>query len=382
MLGSPPAGTSACKETPAVKIRPLIILISLLTAALLVGCGGGDKGQSVDESTSVDQLLKQTFSGEKKVDSGRLDLTVAIDVTGGSNSQLQGPISLKLSGPFQSNGRGKLPSLNWQASFSGGGQSFSGGLISTGDNAFVSYQGSNYEVGAAQIAQINQQLASQTDQNKSLADFGIDPKNWITDAEDKGDENVNGADTTHVKAAVDVGKMLTDLNKTVQQAGGAMGSSAPSQITPQQIDQIKQVVKNPTIDVYVGKDDDTLRRLNVSIDFEIPEAQRSQFQGAQGGNVTFSLDLRDVGKPQTVQAPSNAKPLSELQAQLQGSSGGSFGGSGSGGSGSSGGSGGSGGSGSGGGGTSSSDAQKWAKCIQQANGDAAAIQKCNKILQK
>jgi hypothetical protein len=362
------------------RFRPLRAVLTLcafaVVAAVLAACGGGS---SDDAKATVDKAFSHSIK------SANIALSFSAKVDG--VAQLQQPVSLKLSGPFQSNGRGKLPSLNWQASFSGGGQSFSGGLISTGDNAFVSYQGSNYEVGAAQIAQINQQLASQTDQNKSLADFGIDPKNWITDAEDKGDENVNGADTTHVKAAVDVGKMLTDLNKTVQQAGGAMGSSAPSQITPQQIDQIKQVVKNPTIDVYVGKDDDTLRRLNVSIDFQIPEAQRSQFQGAQGGNVTFSLDLRDVGKPQTVQAPSNAKPLSELQAQLQGSSGGSFGGSGSGGSGSSSGSGGSGssgsgGSGSGGGGTSSSDAQKWAKCIQQANGDAAAIQKCNKILQK
>jgi hypothetical protein len=354
-----------------------------MVAALLAACGSG--GSSDDAKATVDKAFSHSIK------SANIAFSFSAKVDG--VAQLQQPISLKLSGPYQSNGRGKLPSLNWQASFSGGGQSLSGGLISTGDNAFVSYQGSNYEVGAAQVAQINQQLASQTDQKKTLADFGIDPKNWITDAEDKGDESVNGADTTHVKAAVDVGKMLTDLNKTVQQAGGAMGTTAPSQITPQQIDQIKQVVKNPTIDVYVGKDDDTLRRLNVSIDFQIPEAQRSQFQGAQGGNVTFSLDLRDVGKPQTVQAPANAKPLSELRSQLGGgtSGGSTFGGgsgSGSGGSGSSGsgsGGSGSGGSGSGGsgsgGGASSADAQRWAKCIQKANGSAAAIQKCNKILQ-
>src|SRR4051794_40410488 len=311
-------------------MRPLRAVLALcafaLVAALLAACGGG--GSSDDAKATIDKAFSNSIK------SANISLAFSAKVDG--VAQLQEPVSLKLSGPYQSNGRGKLPSLNWQASFSGSGQSVSGGLISTGDNAFVSYQGSNYEVGAAQVSQINQQLASQTGQNKTLADFGIDPKNWVTDAEDKGDENVNGADTTHVKAGVDVGKMLTDLNKTVQQAGGTMGTSAPSQITPQQIDQIKQVVKNPTIDVYVGKDDDILRRLNVSIDFSIPEAQRSQFQGATGGNVTFSLDLRDVGKPQTITAPQNAKPLSELRSQLGGSSSGSGsfgGGSGSGGSG-------------------------------------------------
>jgi hypothetical protein len=352
------------------RTRPLRAVLAVcafaLVAALLAACGGGS---SDDAKATIDKAFSTP------IHSANINLTFSAKVDGASAPQLSQPISLKLSGPFQSNGRTKLPTLNWQASFSGGGQSASGGLISTGDRAFVSYQGSNYEVPAAQVAQINQQLGSQTTQKKSLKDYGIDVKSWLTNAQDKGDENVNGADTSHVQADIDVGKMLTDLNKVVQQAS-AVTPSAPSQITPQQIDQIKQVVKNPKMDVYVSKDDDTLRRLNVSIDFSIPEAQRAQLQGATGGNLTFSLDLNDVGKPQTVTPPANAKPFSELQSQLGG---GTTGGSGLGGSGTGGS--GSGGSGSGGG-TSSKTAQKWAKCLQQAGHNAQKIQECNKILQK
>jgi hypothetical protein len=359
------------------RFRPLRAVFSLsalaLVAALLAACGGGS---SDDAKTTIDDA----FSHSIKSANVTLQLTAKVNGV----AQLQQPVSLKLSGPFQSNGKGKLPSLNWQVAASGGGQSVSGGLISTGDNAFVTFQGSNYEVGKAQIAQINQQLASQSNQKKTLKDFGIDPKNWVTDAQDKGTENVNGVDTTHVQAGVDVGKMLTDFNKTISQAGGAMGTSAPSQLTPQQIDQVKQVVKNPKIDVYVGKDDKILRRLNVAIDFEIPEAQRQQFQGAQGGNITFSLDLADVGKPQTVNAPANAKPLSELRNQIQGLTGGgpsgtttppSSGGSGAS-PGSPGGSGGSGGSSPG-----AKKLQEYSKCLQQADpSNPADIQKCSAIL--
>ena len=140
-------------------------------------------------------------------------------------AQLSQPISLKVAGPYQSNGKGKLPSFNWQVSVSGGGQAFSGGLISTGHNAFVNFQGTNYEVGADKIAQVNQQLGQQTGSGKTLKDFGIDPQAWVKDPQDKGDENVNGVDTTHVQATVDVARMFTDFNKTIQQAGGAMGTS-------------------------------------------------------------------------------------------------------------------------------------------------------------
>ena len=345
-------------------LRAAITFSVLALVALLAGCGGGG-GSSQDAKDTINKAFSHS------IQSANVNLQFTAKVNG--VAQLQQPVQLKLSGPFQSNGKGKLPSLNWQVSVSGGGQSFSGGLISTGDNAYVSFQGSNYEVGKAQVAQINQQLGSQT-QSKTLKDFGIDPTNWVTDAQDKGDENVNGADTTHVQAGLDIEKMLKDLNKTISQAGGAMGGSAPQQITSQQIDQIKQVVKNPKFDVYVAKSDDTLRRLNVSVDFEIPENQRSQFQGATGGNITFSLDLTNVGQKQTITAPPNPKPISELQGALGGLSGGSggTGGSGSSGSGSSGGSGSS---------PSAAQFQKYSKCIEKADpSNTAAIQKCAALL--
>jgi hypothetical protein len=345
-------------------LRAVILLSTLALVALVAGCGGGggeDAKQTVDDA----------FSHSIKSANLTLQLTAKVDGV----QQLQQPVTLKLAGPFQSNGRGKLPDLNWNLSFSGAGQNVSGGLISTGDNAFVSFQGSNYEVGKAQVAQFNQQLSQQTGNKKSLKDFGVDPKNWLTDPSTEGDEDVNGTSTTHVKSNVDVGKMLNDLNKLIQKAGGAVGSG--QQLTPQQIDEIKKVVKDPKMDVFVGKDDKTLRRLNVSVDFQIPENQRTQFRGATGGNVTFSLDFADVGKPQTVNAPPNPKPLNQLQGALGGLFGGSSGGGGAAAPGASG----SGSPGRSGSGPSAAQFQKYSKCIDKANpSDTAAIQKCSQLL--
>ncbi len=348
-------------------LRAVFSLSVLALVALLAGCGGGGGGEDPQEA------INKAFS--TPIESANITLSMKVSAEG--VPQLEEPAEVKLSGPFQSNGKQKLPSLDWQASVSGGGQSFSGGVISTGDNAFVNFQGSDYEVGEDQVAQINQQLGQQT-QDKSLKDFGIDPNNWVTNAEDEGSEEVNGADSQHVSAGVDVEKMLTDLNKTVEQAGAMSGGATPQQITPEQIEQIKQVVKEPKVDVWVGNDDDTLRRLKIVVDFEIPEAQRSQFQGASGGTFEFSLDLAEVGEDQTIEAPANPKPLSELQ--------GSLGGLGGGGTtapdpGASGGSGDSGSGGSGGSGATAEDFEKYSKCIEQADpSNTAEIQKCSALL--
>jgi hypothetical protein len=347
-------------------LRAVLALSALALLALVAGCGGGG-GSSQDAKDTINKAFSHPIK------SAVVNLQFSAKVNG--VAQLQQPVQLKLSGPFQSNGKSKLPSLNWQASVSGGGQSFSGGLISTGDNAYVSFQGTNYEVGKQQVAQINQQLGSQT-QGKTLKDFGIDPQNWVTNEETKGDENVNGVNTTHVQAGLDVAKMLTDLNKTINQAGSAVGGTSTQQLTPQQIDQIKKIVQNPKFDVYVGKDDDTLRRLNVNVDFSIPDNQKSQFNGATGGSITFSLDFSKVGEQQTISPPPNPKPISELQGSLGALGGASGGGGSSGGSKGSSGSGGSSGSS-----PSAAQFQKYSKCIEKADpSNTAAIQKCAQLL--
>jgi hypothetical protein len=343
-----------------------LILALLVAAALIAGCGGGGGGSSADARALIDKAFKTS------IPSADMTLNIQADVKG--VAQLTQPVSLKVAGPYKSNGKGKLPDFNWQVSVSGGGQAFSAGLISTGDNVFVNFQGTNYEVGKAKVAQY-QQRGQQAGTGKTLKDFGIDPQAWVQNPQDQGGESVNGADTTHVQASVDVAKMFTDFNKTIQSAGGAMGSNTPQQLSAATIQKIAQIVKNPKIDIYVGKGDNRIRRLSVKIDFQIPSAQQAQFQGAQGGTLSFQIDFAKVGQPQTVTAPANARPLSELQQQLGGLGLGGVGGSGSGSGGSSG------GSGSGGSTPTPAQLDKYSKCLQAANpSDTAAIQQCAKLL--
>jgi hypothetical protein len=355
------------RNTKWARSAPLVALIAAV--ALLAGCGGGG-GSSKDARALLNTAFKQSI--------GSADMTLNVEAKVNGVAQLQQPINLKVEGPFQSNGKGKLPSFNWQVSVSGGGQAFSGGIISTGDNAFVNFQGTNYEVGAQTVARLNQSTGGQ---GRTLKDYGIDPQAWVKDPTDEGSESVNGVDATHVKANIDIGRMFTDFNKTIQKAG-SMGTAAPPQLSADTIQKIQEVVKNPKFDIYVGKGDNKIRRLSVSVDFQIPADQRSKFQGAEGGTLNLSIDFAKVGEPQKITAPAGARPISELQQQLGGLAGGLGGLGGSGGSGGATPGGSSGGS-SGGTNPSASQIQKYTKCLQSASpSDTAAMAKCTQLLKK
>src|SRR3954470_773127 len=285
--------------------RRLLLLGLALVATLLTACGGGSSGDAKD-------TLDKAFSTPIK--SARIDLEITLRLDG--IKQLKGPVKLSVQGPYETGGSQTIPKADWDIAASASGQNFSAGFISTGDNAWIGFQGQNYEVGKQVVAQINQQIkqAAGQNKNKGFSQFGIDPRDWLTDAKDEGTEKVGGVETDHVSAALDVGRFLNDLNKVVRKAGSTTGSTA--QLTPAQQKQIEDVVKNPRFDVYVGKDDNVIRRLSADLSFSVPSDKQAQLNGLKSGTLSFSIDFANVGKPQTITAPANAKPLSELTSQF------------------------------------------------------------------
>jgi hypothetical protein len=171
-----------------------------------------------------------------------------------------------------------------------------------------------------------------------------------------------------VSAALDVSAFLNDVNQLVQRAGGSLGASSTApQLTDAQKRKIEEVVKNPRFDVYAGKTDNVIRRLSADLQFNVPSAQQAQLGGLKSGTLSFSIEFSDVGKPQTITAPTNAKPLSELTSKLGGLSG-ILGGSGSSGT-------------SGSSGPSAAAQSKYAQCLQNADpSKPAELTKCNALL--
>jgi hypothetical protein len=345
------------------RLLVLVLAIALPLGAAACGSSSGGGGSAKNAT----DLVNTAFQHPIKAATIAFDLNAQLQ----GIAQLNGPISVKVTGPYETNS-GSFPKFDLKANITGGGQSVPLAIRSTGDNLFIQIQGNWYELGKDVVSKLNDQIAQQrsSSPSKGFSAFGVNPLTWLKDAKTADDTTVAGEPVDHASATLDVGKLLDDLNQIVSKAN-VSGTTKPPQLTAEQKQQIQDIVKDPRIDVYVSKNDQTLRRLAADVNLTIPKDQQTKLQGLKGGDIKFSLEFSNVGQSLSVSAPANAQPLSSLSGLL---------GSGLSGSGSS----------SSGGGSSSSSStgpstkqvQEYAKCLREAGSNATEIQKCASILTK
>ena len=352
--------------------RPIPVLLALLT--LLIAAGAAACGDSGGDSADARKNVKQSFEGEMPVDSGKLNLsmTAELQATGLAATQLKEPIVIRMTGPFQSRGEDKLPAMDLLLEATGSGQDFSAGAISTGDKGYVIFQGKPYAVPDRVFQRFKrgyeeqQREDNRRSNNVDLKAFGINPESWIADPQDEGEEEVGGAETTHVSGDVDLDAMLDDVDSVLERADRLGLSRQQLQQLPQNLNdrarqQIKDSVKRAKVDIWTGVDDKTLRRLELDLAFELPAELKQQAQGVEGGEIKLELEVADINEPQEIRPPANPRPWSELQRQIGATQlgsglGGSLGGS----------SGGASGGSSGSNGASSRRAREYLECVQKA----------------
>jgi len=352
-------------------LRPLLLCLLVALALVVAACGGGDEASS---DSDVDTLLADTFKGEKKVESGKLDLSLRIDAK--NTEGVNGPVTLSVKGPFQTEGKQKLPKFKIDFAFEGAGQSIKAGLTSTGTKGFVNFQGSDYAVTDQVFNQFKagyEQAQKQGNRkNQSLSSLGLDPRQWLTNPKNEGDAKVGDDDTIKITGGVDVDKLLDDVSQALKKTRdlGVQGTqNLPSQLTPEQRKQVTDAVKDPKVEIYTGKEDKILRRMVVSLGLVAPKTANSP-----NGSADFKLDfsISDLNEDQEISEPSGAKPFDQLLSQLGGLGLGGLGGAGSGAGGGS--------SGSGSSGTNNANLEKYSKCVSDAGNDTAKARKCADLL--
>jgi hypothetical protein len=354
-----------------------IVAVLALTACGSSSSSGGSSG-------SAQSLLKQTFSSGHSVKSGVLGFALTLKPTG--SSTLTTPITLSLSGPFQSRGSGKLPQSDFTISISALGRHGSLGVISTGTAGYVNLQGTNYQLPQADFQKLEQSFTSAQSsggsQSPGLAQLGIDPQHWLTHPSAVGTDTVNGVSTTHIRAGVDVNALIADLNtflaKTAKNT--AATSSLPSKIPQATQQKIAAAVKNATVDVWTGKSDRTLRKLALDLSMPVTGKVSTALGGMTSAGIGLTVQYARLNQPQTIATPTGVHPYSEFTAKLQsigqaltGALGGSLGsGSTSTGSGTA--------TAPGSGSGSAAGVSKYSSCIQKANGDVTKMQRCASLL--
>lgn len=298
--------------------RPLLVLFALLICAFAVAaCGGGDDGGDVD----VDEVLRQTFGEDKDIKSGRLDVSLRLDAEG--LAQLRGPVTARLSGPFASTGADQLPRFAFEVEANLAGQALKAGATSTGEAGFLSFQGQAYQMSDELFEQFKTGYAEEAkkgedeDEGVSFKSLGVDPQRWLSDPEYVDKQEVGGTETLHLRAGIDLPRLLEDVNRILGRAEQIQGQRA-RQLTEEERKQIEESITDADLELWTGEDDKILRRLNVRLKFDVPEERRERAQGLTGGVIAFDLALGAINDEQKISAPADARPLDELLQGLQG----------------------------------------------------------------
>jgi hypothetical protein len=291
-------------------VRRLGFLL-LLAMCVLAGCGGGD------DSEGVEDVLDRAFSED--IRSADLKLEAEIEL----NGVLDEPLRIEAEGPFRSN-EDKLPAadIELRIGADGGGQTVTSGVLTTGDRAYVRFQDVYYEQPAERVRAANEAIRrnSRGGDDRPLSELGLDPRSWLAEAEQEDDAEVAGVETRHVSGTLDVESLMRNLNQFVTRSGsalgGAAGQPAPPRLSESDIRELTEAVEDPSFDIYVGKDDDIIRRVSGRVEFEVPKRSRAGLSGLDGGSIVFSVEFRDVNGDQEIEEPTRSRPLSDLTESL------------------------------------------------------------------
>jgi hypothetical protein len=348
--------------------RPLCSALVAVLAALVVAACGGSSGNPQQART----VLREAFTGAQPINSGKLAVRLAVTPTG--SKTLAGPLGLDFGGPFQSLGPGKVPKSDFTIDLNALGHSGSMGVISTGTKGYVSLQGSNYQLPQSEFRQLGASLAQVTSsgggsQHGLLARLGINPLEWVRNPTIAGSANLGGAQTTHVHAGVDLRRFLQDIDRVVHRAPSLGSTRLGSGISRQALGRIVREVRKPTLDVWAGKSDHLLRKLEINFGLPVSGSVSTLLGGLRAAHVLLMISYSDLNQPQTITAPASTQPFSRFTAKVQGllQGLGSL----------------SGGIPQTGGSTpSSGNLQLYSQCIQKAGSDVAKMQRCAAILNK
>jgi len=362
-------------------------LTAIVAALAITACGSST-------SQNANALLRQTFSGVHRVNSGNLSLSLTLSPSG--SRTIGSPITLSFGGPFESLGTGKLPASDFNVSLRALGSGGSVGILSTGTTGYVTFQGDSYQLPKADFQRLESsfsQLASSPGASSGsglLGKLGIQPLHWLVNPQVVGTETVGGASTTHIHATINVPALLRDFNTFLERAAsvGVSGSASfPRGISAASQSRIAREVQNPSFDVWTGNSDRTVRKLLIKVTLPVTGKVSTLLGGLRSAGIGLSVQYADLNEPQTINAPATVLPYSQfqaklrtLEAELQSGVGSLSGGSGlSLGSSSSGSGAGSSSSGSG---SSASGYQAYSNCIQAASGNVAKMQRCASLLTK
>lgn len=224
--------------------------------------------QATPAASPVD-TLRSSLSG--KLQSAAFDVRVRLS---------GGPAAAKaeLTGAFERGAANDVPAVDLDARVEAPGRSFAGGFVAVEEKAYFTQGARAWQVPAQAWDPVVQAVADGTGAQQGQLPFEVHPDTWVRDAKTVGTEQLDGIDTTHVSASVDVDAMARDLSRSVPAGSGR--------------------VQRAELDAWVGSDQ-ILRRVTARVAFD-SGARRPT-------SIDFALDLTGVNRPQSIEAPAEVR---------------------------------------------------------------------------
>jgi hypothetical protein len=265
-------------------MRRLLLFVTLAAVAA-AGCSHGLGSESAQE------VLAQTSQNLGDIKSGDLALNLLFTANGGERAgfDLEGPFQLQENRPAEA---------QFDYTQIAGEKTASQTFVLKDGKAYVTMRGVSYELPASTANQVGATLGS------SGGLSTIDLTNWVQNPELSDGGEIGGTETDRISGRLNVATVLSGLVAIASQVGG---TTPLSPLSGANAEQVRNAVKNATVDVYTGKDDRLMRKLDVSIDFA-PAAEK--VKNLLGASVRFTLEISDPNEPVTIKAPTNAQPYS------------------------------------------------------------------------
>ncbi len=255
-------------------------------------------------------------------------VSLGLKVVPTGSSTITGPIEFSVGGPFTSSGAGKVPQSDLTIAFSAQGHTVDLQVISVGGKGYITLAGQSYRLPAASYAQLKSGLGSLAGSSGSSAKsgshtlgvLGIRPIAWVKDPKIAGNDTVDGAATTHIRARVDAAALLRDLSKLAGRASSATGKATAGAlkqgVSAAEQRSIAKALRAPRLDIWTGTSDRILRRLTFSATIPVTGAASTELGGMTSAVVTFELDYSHLNQAQTITAPSSVQPYSAFQTEV------------------------------------------------------------------
>jgi hypothetical protein len=304
-----------------IRIRTLVLLATapVIAAAFLAACGGGgsDGGSSEDPQKVID---KATLKG---VESGNLDLSLKVNSHGSEG----GNLDVSLSGPFQAGAKGELPEADFSAKVSGEAEGekldFEGDATLLSDRAYIGYEGDEYEVDPTTFGFIKSGFEQAQEEGGGEGEGGegkacqeaaaeLEISDFVKNLKNNGGVEVEGVQTTEISGDLDVPGAIDQIIKLTENPACSSQLEAAGPLPLGELEKAKETLANQVqkahASVFVGEDDDIVRKLSAELELEPV--------GGEPREIQFELSLGEVNEPQKITPPPSAKPLEQLFQKL------------------------------------------------------------------